>query len=144
MNPILQTILQSVEGPAIAAVAQKLGIDQATAARAVAVAIPVILSVLAHHGASAQQSIPNSNAVAQGISQSAGISPAQAQQVMSIVTPMAMQHLQKQQASPQDVAGEHASQIAPALAAGDHQSIVNAITNLGKNFLAGPPTGRLL
>ena len=76
----------------VAMVAKKLGIDEATAQKAVAVAVPVILSVLAHKGAPAQGQTniaqllgPNSDAIAQGISQSAGISPAQAQQLLSIV-----------------------------------------------------------
>ena len=144
--------MQRFEGPVVAMVAQKLGIDEATAQKAVAVAIPVILSVLAHRGISAAQGQgsaadvlgPNSNAVAQGISQSAGISTAQAQQLLSIVTPMAVEHLQQQKASPQQAAGEHAKQIGPALSAGDHQSIVNAIASLGKAFASGAPMGRLL
>lgn len=151
MNPILENVLQNFEGPLIATIAQRLGVDQATAQKAVAVAVPIILAVLAHRGASAAGQSnaanplgPNSAAVAQGISQSAGISTAQAQQLLSIVTPMAVEHLQTQKASPQQAAGEHAKQIAPALSAGDHQSIVNAVTSLGKAFLAGPPAGRLL
>ena len=132
MNPILQNILQHFEGPMIATVARRLGIDEATATRAVQVAIPVILSVLAHRGASSVQGLgPNNATIAQGISQSAGITASQAQQLIGIVTPMAMQHLGTQQASPQDAAQEHAKQLAPALSSGDHQSIVKAITSLG-------------
>src|SRR2546423_597174 len=102
MNPILAGILQQFEGPLVAAVAQRLGIDPATAAKAVSVAVPVILSVLAHRGAAAQaggspQQLlgPHSDAVVQGISQSAGISPAQAQQLISMVAPQAMEQLRK-------------------------------------------------
>jgi uncharacterized protein YidB (DUF937 family) len=102
--------------------------------------------VLAHRGAGAESTSlgPNSSAVVQGISQSAGISQNQAQQLVSMVMPTALQHLQNRQSSPQQAAGEHARQIAPALASGDHQSVVNAIANLGKGFLQGAPAGRML
>jgi hypothetical protein len=148
MNPILESIIQNLEGPLVAQVAQRLGIDQATAARAVTVAIPILVSVLAHRGGAGTSPSdlgPNSNAVTQGVAQSAGITPAQAQQLLSIVTPAVTGKLQSQKTTAAAVAPDHAKEIAPALSAGDHESIVSAITRMGQKVLnSSAPTGRLL
>jgi hypothetical protein len=149
MNPILGTIIQELEGPLVAQVAQRLGIDQATAERAVTVAIPILISVLAHRGATGNAGSvpdlgPNSNAVAQGIAQSAGITPAQAQQLLSVVGPAVTGKLQSQKTTAAAIAPDHVKEIAPALSAGDHESIVSAIARLGQKVLSSSaPAGRL-
>jgi len=119
-------IIQQLEGPLVAQIAQRLGVDPNKAAQLIAVAVPIILSVLSHQDGNLSA---NQDSVTQGISKAAGISTQQAQQLVSIVGPAVKGKL-----------GEHAKDVAPALTSGNHESIVNAIASLGQKALSGVPS----
>ncbi|MDQ6801037.1 MAG: DUF937 domain-containing protein, partial [Acidobacteriota bacterium] len=104
-------IIQQLEGPLVTQISQRLGVDPQKATQLVAIAIPILISVLTHQKGNLGT---NQTSVTQGISEAAGISPQQAQQLVSIVAPALKGKLgEHPEGTVQQAASEHTKQIAP-------------------------------
>src|SRR5215213_4334589 len=89
MNFITQMITQQVAGYAARAIAQRLGISEATAQRAVMIAVPLIVAALARNAARPEGG-EQQGAIQNTVAQAAGLDQNAAGSILEMVAPLVM------------------------------------------------------